>query len=145
VDPLGWMPLSNPVNQGHHMVPHEVATHLGIEPFNSQTKVPAMYWNESQWSGIEHSAMHGYNGIGKETKPLVKPEQVIKAEMTNDDWLKSLENHYNNPALQDIRGDLHEISASGTKGKEIIKNVSPAEAWEATKEWAKNQGCHKTR
>ncbi|EOY9274386.1 hypothetical protein ACQFZU_004439 [Cronobacter dublinensis] len=70
------------------MVPHEVAIHLGIEPFNSQTKVPAMYWTKSQWSGIEHSAMHGYNGIGKETKPLVKPEQVIKADMTNDDWLK---------------------------------------------------------
>lgn len=56
--------MGNPVNQGHHMVTHEVATHLGISPFNSQKGVPAMYWDSSQWSGIEHSAMHGYNGIG---------------------------------------------------------------------------------
>jgi hypothetical protein len=133
------MPLGNPVNQGHHMVPHEVATHLGVEPFNSQTNVPAMYWNENQWSGLEHSAMHGYNGIGTETKPMVKPEQVVKAKLSGSEWMQSLESHYNNPELSSIRGDLHVISSSGTKGELIAKNVTPSEAWKLTKNWAK--GC----
>ncbi|WP_407324141.1 RHS repeat-associated core domain-containing protein [Tenacibaculum maritimum] len=37
VDVFGLMPLSNPVNQGHHIVPHKAATDLGVRPFNNQT------------------------------------------------------------------------------------------------------------
>jgi hypothetical protein len=29
VDPFGLMPLGNPVNKGHHVVPHKAATDLG--------------------------------------------------------------------------------------------------------------------
>jgi hypothetical protein len=141
IDPLGLMPLSNPVNQGHHMVPHEVATHMDITPFNSQTNVPAMYWDNSQWSNIEHSAMHGYNGIGTSTKPLVKPSAVIRAELTKEQWLSSLEAHYNNPELKNIRGDVHLITFSGKKGELLAKNVTAAQAWEVTKNWAKNVKC----
>jgi uncharacterized protein RhaS with RHS repeats len=141
IDPLGLMPLSNPVNQGHHMVPHEVATHMDITPFNSQTNVPAMYWDNSQWSNIEHSAMHGYNGIGTSTKPLVKPSAVIRAEITKEQWLSSLEAHYNNPELKNIRGDVHLITFSGKKGELLAKNVTAAQAWEVTKNWAKNVKC----
>ncbi len=141
VDPLGLMPLSNPVNQGHHMVPHEVATHLEITPFNSQTNVPAMYWDDSQWSSIEHSAMHGYNGIGTNTKPLVKPSAVIKAGLTKQEWLDSLGKHYNNPELKNIRGDVHLITSSGTKGQLLAKNVTASEAWEVTQNWAKKIKC----
>ncbi|CAA0227739.1 conserved hypothetical protein [Tenacibaculum maritimum] len=140
VDVFGLMPLSNPVNQGHHIVPHKAATDLGVRPFNSQTGVPSMYFDDSQFTGIEHSAMHGYNGIGRETKPLVKANQIQKAGMDNEAWLKSLERHYNNPALKDVRGDLHIINENGTKGRLIKKNVSAREAWELTKKWAKNQG-----
>lgn len=39
------------------MVQHKVVTRLNITPFNSQENVSAMYWDESQWSNIEHSAM----------------------------------------------------------------------------------------
>ena len=141
IDPLGLMPLSNPVNQGHHMVPHEVATHLDIAPFNSQTGVPAMYWDENQWTNIEHSAMHGYNGIGTKTKPLVKPSAVIKSGMSKDQWIKSLETHYNNPELKNIRGDVHLITSSGNKGELLAKNVTASEAWDVTKEWAKKIRC----
>ena len=88
-DVLGLMPLSNPVNQGHHMVPHHAATDLGIQPFNSQTGVPAMYFDDTQFTGTEHSAMHGYNGIGADTKPHVKADQIQKAGMTNDDSINA--------------------------------------------------------
>jgi len=141
VDPLGLMPLKNPVNQGHHMVPHEVATRLDIVPFNSQTNVPAMYWDGSQWSGIEHSAMHGYNGIGSETKPIVKPSVVIRSGMSKDEWLSSLEAHYNNPELGSIRGDVHLITSSGKKGQLLAKNVTVAQAWEVTKKWGRKMRC----
>ncbi|WP_425445020.1 RHS repeat-associated core domain-containing protein [Taylorella equigenitalis] len=137
VDPWGLMPLSNPVNQGHHMVPHKVATALEIEPFNSQTNVPAYYF--TNWQGHEHSAMHGYNGIATETRPKVQPKQV-KGKMTSDQWMQSLENHYKNEAIQDVRGDLHLINKDGTKGKLLAKNVSPSEAWEKTIEWGKCNG-----
>ncbi|WP_289040012.1 DUF6531 domain-containing protein [uncultured Zobellia sp.] len=141
VDVLGLMPLSNPVNQGHHMVPHKAATDLGVKPFNSQTGVPSMYWNDSQFSsGNNHSAMHGYNGLGSQTKPLVKANQIQNAGMTNEQWLGSLQKHYNNPDIQQFKGDLHIINADGTKGKLIKANVSPQEAWELTKKWAKDQG-----
>ena len=46
VDPLGLMPLANPVVQGHHMVPHAVATSMGIKPFNSQSGVPAIFFSD---------------------------------------------------------------------------------------------------
>jgi len=141
VDPLGLMPLSNPINQGHHMVPHEVATHLDIVPFNSQTNVPAMYWDDSQWSSIEHSAMHGYNGIGTNTKPLVKPAAVIKSGLSKEEWLNSLEKHYNNPDLKNIRGDVHLITSSGKKGLLLAKNVTAPQAWEVTKNWARKMKC----
>ncbi|GLU35765.1 RHS repeat-associated core domain-containing protein [Trinickia caryophylli] len=142
-DPLGWMPLSNPVLQGHHMVPWQMASHFGIAPFNSQTGVPAMYWNDAQWSGVEHSAMHGYNNLGVDTKPLVKPSQLGKTNLNSQSWMESLEKHYSNPDLKNIRGDLHIINEDGTKGRLLAKNVSPAEAWEQTKKWgnAKKGGC----
>lgn len=56
--------------------------------------------------------------------------------MASDKWMKSLEEHYNNPALRNIRGDLHLIDSSGNKGKLLAKNVSPSEAWNQTKKWA---------
>ncbi|HFQ5140853.1 TPA: RHS repeat-associated core domain-containing protein [Vibrio vulnificus] len=141
VDPLGLMPLHNPVNQGHHMVPHSVASHMGISPFNSQQGVPAMYWDDNQWTGLEHSAMHGYNGIGTQTKPLVKPASVDKAKLTPDEWMASLKAHYENPELSGIRGDLHLIDGAGNKGELIAKNVSPAEAWEHTIKWGEKKKC----
>ncbi|MFS1520365.1 RHS repeat domain-containing protein [Flavobacterium covae] len=140
VDVLGLMPLSNPIHQGHHMVPHQAATDLAVKPFNSQTGVPSMYFDDTQFTGSEHSAMHGYNGIGTNTKPLVKADQIKAKGLTNDQWLKSLENHYNNPALANVKGDLHIIAADGTKGDLIKKNVSPSEAWDLVKKWAKDQG-----
>lgn len=141
VDVFGLMPLANPVNQGHHFVPHQAATDLGIKPFNSQTGVPSMYWDDSQFTtGENHSAMHGYNNIGSDTKPLVKASQIQKKGLTNDQWLGTLEKHYNNPAIQQYKGDLHIINADGTKGKLIKANVSPAEAWDLTKKWAKDKG-----
>ncbi|WP_412523368.1 RHS repeat-associated core domain-containing protein [Shewanella chilikensis] len=143
VDPLGLMPLQNPVNQGHHMVPHSVASHMGISPFNSQTGVPAMYWSNSQWSGIEHSAMHGYNGIGTQTKPLVKSAAVDKANLTPEEWMATLKAHYENPELSKITGDLHLVDASGNKGELIAKNVTPAEAWKETVKWGENNKCPK--
>lgn len=133
------MPLSNPIKQGHHMVPHKAATDLGIYPFNSAINVPALYFSDTQFTGIEHSAMHGYNGIGENTKPLVKANQIKAAGMSNEQWLKSLETHYKNPKIQSIRGDLHLINADGTKGILIKANVSPSEAWDLTKEWAEKQ------
>ena len=136
IDPLGLMPLSNPVTQGHHMVPHAVATSMGIKPFNSQTGVPAIFFNDSQWTGIEHSAMHGYNGVGTDTKPKVKPSQVV-GKMTPAEWMRSLKKHYRNPALRHIRGDLHLLTESGTKGRLLGRNVSPAKAWRLTKKWAR--------
>ena len=123
------------------MVPHEVATNMDITPYNSQQNVPAMYWDSTQWSGIEHSAMHGYNGIGTDTKPLVKPSSVLSANMSKEQWLQSLEAHYNNPALSGIRGDLHLINSSGLKGQLLAGNVSPSEAWRATKKWADKIKC----
>ncbi len=141
VDVFGLMPLSNPVNQGHHMVPHKAATDLGVQPFNSQTGVPSMYWDDSQFSsGNNHSGMHGYNGLGSDTKPLVKANQIQNAGMTNEQWLGTLQKHYNNPDIQQFKGDLHLINADGTKGKLIKADVSPKEAWELTKKWAKDQG-----
>ena len=141
VDVFGLMPLANPVNQGHHVVPHQAATDLGIKPFNSQTGVPSMYWDDSQFStGNNHSAMHGYNNIGSDTKPMVKASQIQKKGLTNDQWLGTLEKHYNNPAIQQYKGDLHIINADGTKGKLIKANVSPSEAWDLTKKWAKDKG-----
>lgn len=77
--------------------------------------------------------MHGYNGTAAETKPLVKSEQVAKAKLSGNEWMKSLESHYNNPELKSVRGDLHIISSSGTKGELIAKNVTPSEAWKLTK------------
>ena len=138
-DPLGLMPLSNPVGQGHHMAPWQVATHLGVHPLNSQTGVPAMFWNNSQWTGLEHSKMHGYNGYGTATKPVVKPGQ-LPANASASSWLESLGKHYNNPDIADVRGDLHLLKADGTKGALLAANVSPAEAWEKTKAWARSKG-----
>ena len=142
IDLFGLMPLSNPVNQGHHIVPHQAATDLGIQPFNSQVGVPALYFSDTQFTGIEHSAMHGYNNIGKNTKPLVKASQIRANGMSADEWLQSLEAHYKNPAIQTVRGDLHLINANGTKGVLIKANVTPSEAWDLTKEWANKQGAN---
>jgi hypothetical protein len=84
--------------------------------------------------------MHGYNGIGGDTKPLVKSDQIKSAGLSNDQWLGTLEKHYNNPDIQAYKGDLHLIDADGTKGKLIKANVTPKEAWELTKKWAEEQG-----
>jgi hypothetical protein len=116
------------------------ATHLGVTPFNSQTGVPAMYWNDSQWTGTEYSAMHGYNDIASNTTPLVKPAQIDAANLDSKGWMNSLDAHYSNPELNNIRGDLHLINSDGTKGALLAKNVSPSEAWAKTKEWAKTKG-----
>lgn len=67
MDPLGWVEL---------MSLHEIATHLDIIPVNSKINVPAMFWDDSRCSNVEHSAMHGYNGTS--TKSLVKPAAIIK-------------------------------------------------------------------
>ncbi|RMP08661.1 hypothetical protein ALP98_200043 [Pseudomonas viridiflava] len=140
VDPIGWMPLYNPISRGHHMVPHTAATKLGIAPFNSINNVPSMYWLEpGQWNDLEHSSMHGYNKIGANTRPLLDAETIRNKGLSNDDWLKSLEAHYNNPELASQRGDLR-IVEGGKPGKIIAKNVSPAQAWEATKKWARSKG-----
>ncbi|WP_259472289.1 RHS repeat domain-containing protein, partial [Pseudomonas syringae] len=140
VDPIGWIPLSNPISLGHHMVPHAAATKLGIAPFNSIHNVPSMYWLEpGQWNRIEHSSMHGYNGVGANTRPLLDAEVIRRKGLSNDDWLKSLEAHYNNPELASQREDLR-IIEGGKPGKIIAKNVSPAQAWEATKKWAHSKG-----
>ncbi|WP_445482651.1 RHS repeat-associated core domain-containing protein [Pseudomonas putida] len=54
IDPLGWMPLANPVKVGHHMVPHFLATSLGI-PRSTHliTSLPCSGW--SLGNGIEWS------------------------------------------------------------------------------------------
>ena len=132
VDPLGLMPLVNPLRLGHHIVPHAVATHFEIKPFNSVKGVPSMYWTTEQWDNIDkmgHSAMHGYNGLGTQTKPFVKKIDGEKADLNSEQWMRSLEKHYNNPEIQHVRGDLHEIGSNGKKRKLIAKNVTPAEAW----------------
>ncbi len=122
------------------MVPHTAATKLGIAPFNSINNVPSMYWLEpGQWNDLEHSSMHGYNKVGANTRPLLDAETIRKKGLSNDDWLKSLEAHYNNPELANQRGDLR-IVEGGKPGKIIAKNVSPAQAWEATKKWARSKG-----
>jgi RHS repeat-associated protein len=139
-DPLGWMPLGNPVALGHHMVPHAAATKLGVAPFNSIHNVPAMYWLEpGQWNRVEHSGMHGYNNIAKGTKPLVDASAIRAKGMTNQSWLQSLEAHYNNPEIAHYRGDLR-IIENGQPGKILASNVSPSRAWEATKKWARSKG-----
>ncbi len=142
VDPLGLLPLTNPINQGHHMVPHSLATYLGIVPYNSQTGVPGLYFSGTQWSasgGLNHSAMHGYNGIGANTKPVLTQKEFVNSGMTSEQWLKSLEEHYNNPQIQHIKGDLYIINSDGTKGNLLKENVTPSEAWNETKKWAENQ------
>ncbi len=107
IDPLGWMPLANPVKVGHHMVPHSLATSLGITPFNSFNNVPSMFWLEPrQWNRMEHSGMHGYNGLGASTKPAVTLDAFKSEGLTNEKWLQSLEAHYNNPEISHFRGDL---------------------------------------
>lgn len=50
--------------------------------------------------------------------------------------MRSLKKHYKNPALRNIRGDLYLLTESGTKGRRLGKNVSPAKAWRLTKKWA---------
>jgi len=143
IDVFGLMPLSNPVNQGHHMVPHTLATKLGIQPFNSQTGVPSLYFSVEQWlegEGLNHSAMHGYNELGAGTKPTLTENQFNKSGLTNQEWLESLENHYNNSEIQKFKGDLHVINSDGTKGKLLKANVTPAQAWEETKKWASQKG-----
>lgn len=125
------------------MVPHTLATKLGIQPFNSKTGVPALYFSEKQWlegEGFNHSAMHGYNELGTGTKPILTETQFKKSGLTNQEWLESLQNHYNNPEIQKFKGDLHVINSDGTKGKLIKKNVTPAQAWEETKKWASQNG-----
>jgi RHS repeat-associated protein len=139
VDPLGLMPLAMPGKQGHHMVPHKAATDLNIKPFNSANGVPSMYFNEpGQWTGVEHSGMHGYNGIASDTKPLVNAD-AIRSKMTNQQWVNSLEAHYNNPEIAHYRGDLRLVEA-GRPGKLLAANVSPAKAWEHVKAWAASKG-----
>ncbi|WP_342503648.1 RHS repeat-associated core domain-containing protein [Lysinibacillus sp. FSL L8-0126] len=143
IDVFGLMPLSNPVNQGHHMVPHTLATKLGIQPFNSQTGVPALYFSSEQWlegEGLNHSAMHGYNELGAGTKPVLTENQFKKSGLTNQEWIDSLQNHYNNSEIQKFKGDLHVINSDGTKGKLLKADVTPALAWEETKEWASQKG-----
>ena len=142
VDPFGLMPLVNPSKQGHHMVPHALATHLGIVPFNSQTEVPGIYFFDTQWAaggGLNHSAMHGYGGLGSDTKPIVKPKNFASSRLTSKQWMESLGKHYENPTIQRFRGDLHIIKSDGTKGKLIKENVSPAEAWKEVLEWEKRK------
>lgn len=84
------------------MVPHSLATKLGIQPFNYRASVPALYFSSDQWlkgEGFNHSAMHGYNQFGAETKPILTENQFNKSGLTNQQWLESLENHYNNPEI----------------------------------------------
>ena len=143
IDVFGLMPLSNPINQGHHIVLHTLATKLGIQPFNSQTGVPSLYFSSDQWlegEGLNHSAMHGYNELGAGTKPILTENQFNKSGLTYQEWLESLQNHYNNSEIQKFKGDLHVINSDGTKGKLIKENVTPAQAWEETKEWASQKG-----
>lgn len=143
IDVFGLMPLSNPVKQGHHMVPHTLATKLGIQPFNSQTGVPSLYFSSEQWlegEGLNHSAMHGYNELGAGTKPVLTENQFKKSGLTNQEWLDSLQKHYNNAEIQKFKGDLHVINTDGTKGKLLKADVTPALAWEETKEWASQKG-----
>lgn len=63
--------------------------------------------------------------------------------MTKEQWLSSLENHYNNPELRNIRGDVHLITSAGKNGVLLAKNVTPAQAWKVTQEWAKTVKCGK--
>ncbi|MDD1990994.1 RHS repeat domain-containing protein, partial [Pseudomonas putida] len=141
IDPLGWMPLANPVKVGHHMVPHSLATSLGITPFNSFNNVPSMFWLEpGQWNRMEHSGMHGYNGLGASTKPAVTLDAFKSEGLTNEKWLQSLEAHYNNPEISHLRGDLRLVE-NGNPGRIIAANVSPAEGWAATKAWARSKGA----
>jgi hypothetical protein len=89
------MAYSDPVNAGHHMVPWKAATELSIKPFGSYNNVSSMYFLKSgQWAGVEHSGLHGPNGIATETKSLVNQTLSMQG-MTGDTWLKSLEAHYN--------------------------------------------------
>lgn len=59
--------------------------------------------------------------------------------MTSEQWLKNLEKHYNNPQIQQIKGDLYIINADGTKGALLKNNVSPSKAWKETEKWANKQ------
>jgi len=120
-----------------------VWSNQGIQPFNSQTGVPSLYFSAEQWlegEGLNHSAMHGYNELGAGTKPTLTENQFNKSGLTNQEWLESLENHYNNSEIQKFKGDLHVINSDGTKGKLLKANVTPAQAWEETKKWASQKG-----
>ncbi|WP_163020041.1 hypothetical protein, partial [Pseudomonas viridiflava] len=81
---------------------------------------------------------HGYNGIATDTKPLVKADQ-IRAKMTNEQWINSLEAHYNNPEIAHYRGDLRLVE-NGNPGRLLAANVSPARAWSELKAWAAKNG-----
>lgn len=61
--------------------------------------------------------------------------------MTKEECLNSLEAHYNNPELRNIRGDVHLIASTGTKGELLAKNVTPAKAWKIAQEWASKFRC----
>jgi RHS repeat-associated protein len=138
VDPFGLMPLSIPTIQGHHMVPHSLATELDMSPFNSQFGVPSYFFSPN-CPDDAHSLMHGY-GQDDVVPPATRVGQYEGRELTPTQWMQSLEDHYNDPEIQHLRGDLRIVTDEGP-GEMLAKNVSPAEAWKKTKAWAcKNKG-----
>ena len=140
-DPLGWMPLSIPTRQGHHIVPHSGASTLGVTPFNSQYGVPSYYFNNPPSNA--HSLMHGYNmGLDSTSRPALTQNAITRQGLTPDTWMSSLETHYNRPELAHLRGDVRIATSSGP-GELIASDVSPAEAYQKALEWGEQQrtGC----
>lgn len=70
----------------------------------------------------------------------IRMKEINNKGLTSDEWLNMLENHYNNPEIQHIRGDLRIVEKPGKPGAIIVENVTPAEAWKKVKEWAESKG-----
>ncbi|NAW50727.1 hypothetical protein GNY06_04780 [Elizabethkingia argentiflava] len=135
IDILGLMARSIPTRKGHHIVPHAAATNLNISPFNSEFGVPSYYFKPDQVD--PHGRMHGDGGM--RTRYPLTMKQINKQNLTPEKWLGMLETHYNNPSIQDIRGDLRIVDRPGKPGILLAENVSPAQAWNKAKEWADAQ------
>ncbi|MEX1367863.1 MAG: RHS repeat-associated core domain-containing protein, partial [Nannocystaceae bacterium] len=138
IDPLGWMPLSIPTNQGHHIVPHSGASTLGVAPFNSQYGVPSYYFNNPPDNA--HSLVHGYNmGLDSTSRPALTEGAIGRQGLDADSWLQSLRNHYSRPELAGLRGDLRIVTSTGP-GEVIARNLSPLEAFERALQWGRERG-----
>ncbi|HYO53043.1 RHS repeat-associated core domain-containing protein [Archangium sp.] len=136
-DPLGLMPLSLAPIRGHHLVPHKLATDIGLKPFNKEFGVPSYYFSPGSPADA-HNLMHGYAPLTG--GPANKLSDYQGKKLTPEEWIKSLQEHYQRPEIQHLRGDVA-LATSNGPGKILASNVSPAEAWEDAMKWGREQPC----